>query len=381
MLHVRYPKIAQSSAQWGSSHPKCNMYVVCEKIHGANFSCVAAPDGRIAFASRGGILGEDDNFFGVRTAGLTEILAINTRKLRDALIDSGTAPLDSTIIIYGELAGGRYPHPDVPSTPGVLPIQQGVWYSPELVFIGFDVCFLRSDAEDGGAHSADSQFLDFEMARAVATSAGFRFTAPLHTGDFASCLGFDVRFSSRLPTLFGLPSLPDDANNAEGVVIRPLREPSSGGRCMLKIKIPEFSEKRYQHEGWRDARNGSDASKQCCDSGEQAETLLRFEMLACVTEQRLDNVVSKVGFVDPRDRVACRRLFDGLVEDVLDTLVDDGGLLSMREGELRIGMQAVGSGARNSLLPPCLASELETAARALVTKHLRARARAAADAL
>jgi hypothetical protein len=53
------------------------------------------------------------------------------------------------------------------------------------------------------------------------------------------------------------------------------------------------------------------------------EDLVRYEMEACVTEQRLNNVLSKTGRVDPKSKPACRKLLEDLKQDVTEALDKD----------------------------------------------------------
>jgi len=140
---------------------------------------------------------------------------------------------------------------------------------------------------------------------------------------------FDIRFNSRLPALLGLPPL-EKPNHAEGVVIRPQTEPTKTGRQLLKRKIPEFSEKQYRLDDWRINRQAGGGGGGCAAD---AESMLRFEMLACLTSQRVDAAVSKLGRVEPTDRARCRALLNELIADVQATLVEDG-LLTAATGEV-----------------------------------------------
>merc|ERR1712060_967633 len=81
-----------------------------------------------------------------------------------------------------------------------------------------------------------------------------------------------------------------------------------------------------------------------------AEDLARMEMTSLITEQRLANVTSKIGRVDPADRAACRKLLDDLKEDVCQSL-DDGDAETLR-------------------LSSNLQSELDSLCRALITHEL-----------
>jgi Rnl2 family RNA ligase len=347
----RYPKIGASTASW--TGPTDGLFIVTEKLHGANFSIVASADGALGFASRSGPLAPADDFFGYRRAGLDVGLGARARALRAALAASGVAQHDDALIVYGELLGGCYPHADVPAArDGVGPVQRGVWYSPELVFVGFDVGLC---GEDGA-----TRYLDFAAARAAATAAGFLFLSPLLEAPLGACLGADVRFKTRLPAALGLPPLLDEPNWAEGVVVRPVCEPPPGhDRRFVKLKIAEFSEKQYRNDTWRDSRHGIARGGGGSQVGwAEREAVLGYEMAAAVNTNRLESAISKLGAVQPADRAACRALLDAVVQDVEEALVDDGLLSSAAE-----------LGERH----PCLRRELELLARKLVTKYLRAR--------
>ena len=259
--------------------------------------------------------------------------------MRESLIADGVVSDNSSgIIIYGELFGGEYPHPSVPACDGSTgPVQCGCWYSPSLQFMAFDVAIALEEAKDVA-------FLAFDIAHAAATAAGLSFAEPLSRGTLAQSLGYNPRFTSTLPARLGLPPLGDDPNLAEGIVVRPAREPNDGSRRLVKIKIPEFSEKQYQNEGWRAARFGKGGSGGSGGSGgaggagahgwADATATLRFEMLAAVSEQRLASVLSKIGRVEAADRAACRQLLDAFIMDVEEALVEDG--LLDAAGQLRV---------------------------------------------
>lgn len=306
----RYPKIAESSAPCSSTTGE---WICTEKAHGANFSSVAAPAGNVLFASRSGVLADSDNFFGFKSVGLDSFLESRICALREELVRVGIAGADATVIIYGELCGGHYPHADVPAVNGgVGPVQRGIWYSPTLCFIGFDIAVLDSsnDDETGAAEPAAApppRFLDFDVARAAAIAAGIRFTTPLLRGTLAQCLDAEVRFASTIP---------------------------GGGGV----------------------------------SWAEAEDLVRYEMLAAINQQRLDAVVSKVGQVDTDDKPACRQLLRDFMVDVAEALVEDG-LLAARH----VAEAAAPPLQQLTARHPLLHEELEKHSRTLVARFLRRR--------
>eukprot|EP00932_Pfiesteria_piscicida_P001737 SRR837773.11685.p2 GENE.SRR837773.11685~~SRR837773.11685.p2 ORF type:complete len:263 (-),score=120.96 SRR837773.11685:8-712(-) len=191
--------------------------------------------------------------------------------------------------------------------------------------MGFDVCL----EEPGQCR----RYLDFSQARAICESCGLLFAEPLFEGSLADCLEQPYEFESTIPARLGLPPLDGDAdgerNLAEGVVVRPSREPavSAGGaaragggkesaRGLFKRKIEAFSEKRYQNTDWKKGKSGGGGINQ----GMQEEEITLVEIQASVTDQRLAAVMSKIGRVDPHDKEALARLLADFEADVQEAL-------------------------------------------------------------
>ena len=102
-------------------------------------------------------------------------------------------------------------------------------------------------------------------------------------------LNFPLGFESTLPAKLGLPQLPN--NTAEGIVIKPvhtavLESKGAMKRVIFKRKVDGFAERKPRCEDFR-AKH-----KQGCQQNYQ---LLKYEMLALVTEQRVVNTISKLG--------------------------------------------------------------------------------------
>mmetsp|Transcript_30441 Transcript_30441/g.81880 ORF Transcript_30441/g.81880 Transcript_30441/m.81880 type:complete len:364 (-) Transcript_30441:2386-3477(-) len=359
----RYPKISKGSAQ-GELSVVRGEWVVTEKLHGSNFSIIF--DGQaVSFAKRSGVLPCDDDFYGFRTQGLDLKLDECVRSLwgeeiaafaKEGILPEGRLP--TSIVVYGELLGGHYPHPNVPAIPGLRPVQCGVWYTPRLHFVAFDVAITN---ESGHVH-----FFDFAIARKACKATGFDFVTPLSIGSYADCVNFNTRFQSTLPNELSLPPLSQD-NFAEGVVVRPAKEPGhrepdhGRSRGLLKLKIPEFEETtRYGHTQWREARNGYALHESGHRSVASDVDVLRYELLAAVTSQRLLNVVSKIGRVDVTDKKACRSLLAEFVNDAIESLVEDGFLASAND------------------ICKAHREELQSCARELTLEYLRAEAKATA---
>merc|ERR1711976_202058 len=175
---------------------------------------------------------------------------------------------------------------------------------------------------------------------------GFFFVEPLLMGTLEECLDFDIEFETTIPVRLGLPQLPPGAggaamNLAEGVVIRPRKEPPKhigGGtgrkesaRGLFKQKIRAFSEKRYQNDDWRKGKIGGAGVAPAVTDVERS----RYEIIANVTEPRLAAVMSKIGRIDPANKEACRKLLEDFKEDVREALEDEDAETLQRSAELQ----------------------------------------------
>ncbi|WP_449062677.1 RNA ligase family protein [Planomonospora algeriensis] len=279
MRHLAYPKIP--AAERSGTAAGGGQWVATEKIHGAQM--VIACDGRdVSVGKRKAWLRGDEPFFGWQL-----LRAAFEKAARAALARGGTA-----VRVYGELYGGGYPHPEVPPAPGAAPVQTGVWYSPEIRFALFDV-LRHEDPDDPGV------FLPYSDVAQIAADAGLDTVPLLARGGRTDLDALPVRFPTRVPRSLGLPALA--GNLAEGLVLRPDAPLAPARRPVLKRKIEEFDEQRFdQSRPW------------------DPQTFLTFEELsgiacAMVNGPRLAGARSKVG---PSTLGAL------LDEVVLDVMVD-----------------------------------------------------------
>lgn len=311
-----YEKIAESPEQLFRDEAVSRLlekaqWVVMEKIHGANFCFIT--DGReVRCASRKQVLGPQDDFFGYQ--------AVSAR-LRQKILDLYAlvvppAPAGSPgvqtfrVLVYGELFGGSYPHPDVPPDLTVQPIQTGIFYAPSIEFCAFDIAIEERSSQP-------RVYLDYDAAMKLFEQAGLFYARPLLIGSFQEALNYPLGFSSTIPRRLGLPPLPTE-NKAEGVVIKPLKTillPGGKGltRPLLKRKIAEFAEDQRYHqaEKWAPPRLTTEQS---------ALDLLTWEAFNLVTANRLQSAVSKSGALTPGDGKRAQQVFRLMVEDVLEQL-------------------------------------------------------------
>jgi len=234
-----YDKIPGSSQRWDASPADIRRlervdWVVTEKVHGANF-CFVLSSGTIDCAKRKAMLSPTEDFF-----GHGRVLERLRGTLRQLYVEHrGTA---ARLLVYGELFGGGYPHPDVAPVAGVQPVQTGVWYTPDVDFVAFDV------VEEG----ADGQrrYWSHERLQASLAAAGVPVLSPLFVGSYAEARAQPVDFQTTLPALRGLPPLLD--NFAEGIVLKPCEPVVVGGlRPTLKCKPARFAEDARYHQAQR----------------------------------------------------------------------------------------------------------------------------------
>eukprot|EP00731_Ephydatia_muelleri_P022493 Em0015g76a len=284
-------------------------WVALEKVHGANFSFTVQRDCSVLVAKRGSVLTEKEDFFGVwRQKGLVDeerekakrVFLAAVRELKDAL---------TAVTIYGELFGGHYPHPSVASCVGVVPVQRAVAYCPGLNFYAYDIAVIYEVGR--------REYLDYDMCAQLFQEAGFLYATPLCTGTLQQMLNYPLGFATTLPQRLGLPSLP--CNVAEGIVVRPIRETvlmtatKGPSRVIFKRKVEQFAEKH------------SRVPPPELDKGKtylaDDAALMRVEMLALVTSQRVINTVSKYGLPDTSE--GWTEITERMIQDVLAVLRDE----------------------------------------------------------
>ena len=228
-----YPKMASKGK---GDTPAAREWVATEKVHGAHFALVCVFDhgldaAGVRPAKRRELLAEDelDDFFGVSRIWPT--IAVGAARCAALLREDAGLAEDAVVTLYGELAGGRYPHPDVPEIAGAQPVQTGVWYAPDLFWLLFDAQVTVGERRWWCAE---------RKVRDAAAEAGLLSVPVLARGTLKQVQDLPSAFPSRVPALFGLPELDD--NLAEGYVLKPAVEWEGAERPMLKVKQRAFAE-------------------------------------------------------------------------------------------------------------------------------------------
>lgn len=299
-----YERIAESLERWiGDDEAAYRAlahveWIVTEKIHGANF-CLVTDGVEIRAAKRKAFLDPDEEFFGHRA-----MLERNAEAVRRVFaLARARNPQIARVLVYGELFGGGYPHPDVPVDPSAQPVQTGCFYSPTIELCAFDLRLFVAGEGVG-------EYADHDEAAAIFTEAGLFHAQPLFRGSYEDAIAFPIGFESHIPALLGLPPIP--GNKAEGVVIKPVRPvvvPRRAGsiRPVIKRKIPEFSEdaRFHQAEKWAAPAVAGGALEQ-----------LLWEVYPLVTEARLDAAVSKIGRPVAGETIRRAQILALVIEDL-----------------------------------------------------------------
>ena len=243
-------------------------WVVQEKVHGSNFSFWVNKK-EIRCAKRSGLLAPDDNFYNFQK--VYKRYADTIRRMFN-----GYKGNLKELTLYGELMGGVYPHDDVEPV-NTAKVQGGIFYTPDVDFYLFDIM-------------VDGEFVSVEHME----SAGYSFKIPyaraLFSGTLYECLEYTNDYPTTIPEWFyELP--PIENNICEGNVIKPNKSVfmKSGSRVLLKNKNPKFSE-----------IGGTKVKKPLkvmSPLGDNAWGVLS----TYVTENRLNNVLSKMGPVTFKD--------------------------------------------------------------------------------
>ena len=125
-------------------------WCVMEKIHGSNFAFHQTATA-LQFATRGEFITGDKQF--CNHLRMTKDVTHKVTKIWNDLIQSGVDLKE--MIIYGEIFGGNYQHPDVEKIRGVKRIQKGVQYHPDIKFYAFDIWCKTESSE---------WFMDYDLA-------------------------------------------------------------------------------------------------------------------------------------------------------------------------------------------------------------------------
>ncbi|MCP3922284.1 MAG: RNA ligase, Rnl2 family [Desulfobacterales bacterium] len=265
-------------------------YYVQEKIHGSNFSFYY--DGNIVkCAKRTSFIEDNEDFYG------SEVIKLKYEKNIIELFNHLKNKMEvDSIVVFGELYGGTYPHKDVDKTKASR-VQKGVYYSPDLEFAVFDI-------------KINDDFVSLDEMVELCSFSELPLIPVLKKGSLLECLEYNNTFSTTVPgRLHNLPEIDD--NICEGVVIKPLSQRffRTGSRVILKNKNEKFSEKKPRRT----------IDRTLTEVPENIKILIE-EANRYITENRLKNVLSKTGSVKKEEfgkllGMFCKDIFEDFSKD------------------------------------------------------------------
>lgn len=313
-----YEKMPKSLKSLGLSEKEVSeinklTWCVTEKVHGANFSFVYEK-GKLSYAKRKQFLKWSDDFFGFQN-----VVNSIENKLLEIFEQLSQNINADRYIIYGELFGGKYPHPEIEANINVQAIQTGVYYSPDILFCAFDIA-----SEEDGVKT----YLNYESAISYFNSVQLFHAKPLFTGKLKDALEFNSRINSTIPAALNLPLL--DKNMIEGIVLKPFKHNDliDFERPVIKIKNPEFDEEKKFHEAekWSYIPDISSKSEELHFIVEEFNNL--------INKNRIESVLSKTGAIDMSNQSRMEEIREEFLSDVvvdfnekndhlMDELLDD----------------------------------------------------------
>ncbi|MDR4893926.1 MULTISPECIES: RNA ligase, Rnl2 family [unclassified Chryseobacterium] len=252
------------------------VFIVQEKVHGANFSFFT--DGKeIKIAKRTAFIEKDEKFFNAY-----QILERYRKNVIEVFQKVKTIYPDvETVVIYGELFGGGYKHKEVEPVKDAVKVQKGIEYAPYNEFYAFDIKLNGIT------------YLDTEVVNHIFEETGFFYAKILFQGTLEDALRYPNVFNSKIPAWLGLPEL--ENNMCEGTIVKTLKTQyfGNGARIILKNKNEKWIEKSKMVK-----KEGKTVHKQIYFSEKAQEIWEEIQKYA--TANRLNNVVSKIGEFEPK---------------------------------------------------------------------------------
>lgn len=245
------------------------LWIATEKLHGANFSFWC--DGtEVKVASRTQFV--DGTFYNCQA-----VINRYQDKVMSLWTELCKGDYDFELVIYGELFGGN--------------VQKEVQYG-EKDFRAFDLVL------NGVVQSKTTQ-------RSVCEGVGIPNVPFIKAGTFKECMELANTFKSLLT-----PEGYEGGNISEGLVIEPV-EPAwfnNGSRIYFKNKTEGFSEKKREPK-----------EKVVFELSDEDSALMN-ELLEYNTEQRVSNVLSKIGEVSHKD---FGKILGLTIQDILEEFSKD----------------------------------------------------------
>ena len=280
-------------------------YLITEKVHGSNTQ-VSFDGSNFVYGTRTHFLCDDEKCYNLQgiIEPLKEKISILFHELKTQFHSI------NKLIIFGEVCGGSYPHVDVEKNNKAIKVQKGVFYTPDNVWLIFDMCIVFNDGS--------REYLSQEITMYHCKQHCLPHVPILKvTNSLDEALAYPNDEPSVVYKTFNLPPIED--NIMEGVVIKPYKiSPFIGqSRVIFKNKNEKFKEKAH-------------ARRKPLVQVELPEHLVSVvqQMSEYVTENRITNIISHYGEPAMSDLGA---IIKEANLDVIKSFNDDTGLLNTLE--------------------------------------------------
>lgn len=288
-------------------------WVAREKIHGTNFSLIIERDA-VTCAKRTGPILPAEDFYGYEI--VLKNYADSIKAVQEIMETAATVSYQ----VFGEFAGGG--------------IQKGVDYGAKDFYV-FDIIVTTE--------SGDETYVDDYMMEAFCNSFGFKIAPLLGRGKFEDLIQLPndldvvVKDYNFMVDNVGLveankhvwKAIVAGDNTAEGYVLKPCypKWAPNGTRVAIKCKNSKFSEKKKSDKPIKAA---------VVLSQEDLDILWKFTDY--VTVNRINNVISKIGEVSPKD---FGKVMGLTVQDILEEAGREGLELTQTENPVEVKKQLI----------------------------------------
>lgn len=289
-------------------------YIVQEKAHGANLSYWTRDGINFYSAKRTEAIREGEIFYNYDV--VLEKIKPNLINIWNDLANKN-ADLEQ-VTFFGEIIGGSYPHEEVKRDNSAYKVQKGIYYSPNNHFYLFDI-LLNTET-----------YLEVQAVNEYADKEQLLHAKTLFKGDIDSCLKYPNKFESTIPKELGLPKLTN--NLCEGVIIRPAKPIyfKNGTRVLLKNKNENWAENRKFHKKIKVEEEVPEKVRK-----------LQEAIATYATENRLNNVISKVGEITKKDFGKVLGMFNkDITEDFKKDYVEI--IKELQKKELKLITKSIG---------------------------------------
>lgn len=263
------------------------IFEITEKLHGANFSIIAYPDGELKFTTRNKILKSDESFY-----GFLQVMAENKYVCLYDLLRELSSSFKKDVRLIGELFGGK--------------IQKGVFYGNDKQFRWFNLMIDNQYITPKKTDELLKRVMDLKVPL-----IGYK------TNENEDFLDFISEIKSDYQSQF-TPHKYDQDNICEGVVIKPYERNIfiDDSQFMIKKKNEVFLERKSASKKVREKKDVEPIVQEWIDI-----------MSEYINDNRLDSVKSKIGeFKFVQDIQKFYKAFYNDVEE--DFIIDNGANFS-----------------------------------------------------